>query len=95
MDDLNISRIKIEDKDKFLSEHPDVKYFETTHPCGNITIWNKVYEPGNIPNNVFSNFGQYDSEGKFHFIDKDGWEHICYNPQKLAERRRFLYKRHR
>lgn len=94
MGQYKIFRIKIEDKDQFLLDHPDIKYFETIHPGGNITMWNKVYETGTVPDNVRSPFGQYDSEGKFHFIDNDGWEHTCYNPKTLAERRKFLYKRH-
>lgn len=94
MGQYDIIRIKIEDKDQFLLDHPDIKYFETIHPGGNITMWCKVYESGSVPNSVLFNFGQYDSEGEFHFIDNDGWKHICYNPQRLAERRRFLYKRH-
>ena len=88
MEQYNIIRIKIEDKDQFLLDHPDIKYFETTHPDGNITIWRKV---GTVPDNTQIPLGQYDSEGKFHFIDNDGWEHICYNPKALAERCRFLY----
>ena len=87
-----IFRIKIEDKEKFLLEHPDIKYFETVHPSGNITMWSKVYETGNVPNNILSSFGQYDNEGKFHFIDNDGWSHICYNPKLLAERRSRMSK---
>lgn len=89
-----VPRIKIEDKEIFMSEHPDIKYFKTIHPGGNITIWRKVHEAGTVPDNVRSPLGQYDSEGKFHFIDNDGWEHTCYNPKTLAERRKFLYKRH-
>lgn len=86
-------RIKIEEKERLMSEHPDIKYFETIHPNGNITIWSKVYEADNVPNDNALRWGQYDSEGKFHFIDKDGWEHICYNPKMLFERRKSLFKR--
>lgn len=38
MEQYKIFRIKIEDKDQFLLDHPDIKYFETIHPGGNITI---------------------------------------------------------
>lgn len=87
-----IPRIKIEDKEKFMSEHPGIGYFETTHPDGGITIWSKVYDADNMPCDVCSQMGMYDSEGKYHFIDQNGWKHICYNPKMLAERRRSLLK---
>lgn len=91
----SVPRIKIEDKERFMSEHPDIKYFETIHPDGDITIWSKVYDADEVPNDICSRMGMYDSEGKFHFVDENGWKHICYNPRASAERRKPLFKRRR